>query len=809
MKSEPKTGLELADVRASDNQQELARLVRVAAAVVERGERHVLTVCGPAGSGKTRLLDELCEELQQRGLFEDRVLRVAARAGDGESALIARLLGAYFELEEATSPEQRAALLERRIERILPPSKVRDTSHFLGHLLGLRTPGTPLTRALTTDPFRVGVLEQTVLASFIEADAANAPLCLMFEDLAHADYQSLEMVLFLAESLSKPVLIVCTGRTEFFAQRERWSAFGAPRHELIELGPRMTESDRRAALEPREQRVLEHAAVIGDYFWIGALLALARAEGAGNAEDEPFRAIAQSVHALEQRGVIYECEHSILTDERQFAFSDESVRKAQLARLSDRQKQKYHRTVGGFLADAFRERSTTDVSALAGEHFEASGSMERAASLYLSAAGLARSSYAPERAAELFGAALKLLTGDDDERRLRALHDQGDVLMNVGRTEEGINSFEIMLRLARQANRLGKIGVAHNRIGRALRQIGRLGEAQKHFQRALEAFSAAGDERGIASTRDDIGRLAWMQGDVAHALSELSAAFEQRKQFADPRSLALSLNNLGSVFLDRGQLGSAEEAFAAALYIRCRIDDRAGQIETLEAQGELALRLGEHVSAVELLERAEAIARATGDRARLLPVLTLLGRAHSCLGNAERGIAMLQVARLLAVDIGDELNHAEVQRLLACAYLATSDLASAADSANVALAIARKVRSKSLLTRALRTLGTVTASGALGEVNEGLAVDQFMSAIALAKETGNELELAKTYRAFASYARRFDNPAIRTEAAKLRTMADEILTHYRPRASGQYSLLPEPGATSIVGLPAVRAQLAS
>ncbi len=882
MKSDAKIAVELPEVRLVGRERELATLVRTAEAVVERGERHVVTICGAEGVGKTRLLEELCQELQQKGLFEDRVFRVQAWSCDGENALIARFLRAYFELDERAAHEEQVAALEQRVSQVLSEAKARDACHFLGHLAGIRTTGTPLTRALTTDPFRVGVVQQASLAGFLDADAAAAPLCLMFEDLQLADYQSLEMVLFLAESLSKSVLIVCSGRPEFFAQRERWSAFGAPRHELLELswldaadadrmiddllapceggGPvalrrlvaeyghgnpqlirravecsfasgllsreletgswcfdaaRLGEfrmqslrpHERLAGLTPSEERVLEHAAVVGDYFWLGALLALARAEATNSAENEPFQAIALSVHALEQRGLIYECERSILAEERQFAFRDEAERRELLARIDDRRKRQYHRTVGGFLADAFRDRNTTDISALAGEHFEASGSAERAATLYLSAAGLARSSYAPERAAELFGAALKLLTGDDDERRLRALHDQGDVLLSVGRTEEGINSFEIMLRLARQSNRLSKIGVAHNRIGRALRQIGRLGEAQKHFQRALEAFSAAGDERGIASTRDDIGRLAWMQGDVAHALSELHAAFEQRKQLAEPRSLALSLNNIGSVFLDRGQLGDAEQAFAAALYIRSRIDDRAGQIETLEAQGELALRLGEHVSAVELLERAEAIAKATGDRARLLPVLALLGRAHSCLGNADRAVSMLQVARVLAVDIGDELSHAEVQRLLACAYLATSDLPAAAEAANIALSIARKVRSKSLLTRALRTLGTVTASGAWGEANEGLAVDQFMSAVALAKETGNELELAKTYRAFASYARRFENAAIRAEAAKLRTMADEILTQYRPRASGKYSLLPEPASTSIVGLPALPERL--
>jgi len=105
--------------------------------------------------------------------------------------------------------------------------------------------------------------------------------------------------------------------------------------------------------------------------------------------------------------------------------------------------------------------------------------------------------------------------------------------------------------------------------------------------------------------------------------------------------------------------------------------------------------------------------------------------------------------------------------------------------------LARSTRSKSLLMRALRTLGTVTVAGAWGEAREGLAVDHFMRSIQLAKEIGNELELAKTYRAFCFYAHRFNNPEIRFQVIKLREMADEIFTRYRPRSSARSSVTPQ------------------
>jgi predicted ATPase len=295
-----------------------------------------------------------------------------------------------------------------------------------------------MTRALTTDSFRVGVVQQSMLAAFLDTDAAREPLCIVFEDLQYADYQSLEMVLFLAESLGEAVLLVCTGRSDFFAQRERWSEFGAPRHDFVELpwlslaqadtlivdllagceggAPTQLRSliaeyghgnpylirqaarslfecgalvhdsgaavwrfnldrldefrmradrrvDRLANLSLTEQRVLEHAAMIGDSFWIGALIALARAESAGHTENDPFQSVALAVHALQQRGVIRECEESSLPEERQFSFAHDAERKQMLTNVSSERRRQYHRTIGGFLHDAFQERQNTDISA--------------------------------------------------------------------------------------------------------------------------------------------------------------------------------------------------------------------------------------------------------------------------------------------------------------------------------------------------------------------------------------------------------------------------------------------------------------
>jgi hypothetical protein len=80
-------------------------------------------------------------------------------------------------------------------------------------------------------------------------------------------------------------------------------------------------------------------------------------------------------------------------------------------------------------------------------------------------------------------------------------------------------------------------------------------------------------------------------------------------------------------------------------------------------------------------------------------------------------------------------------------------------------------------------LGEVTAAGAWGPAHEGKSIDYFMRSIALCKEIGNEIEIAKSYRCFSDYVAASShyrkNEQIQAEARKLRSMSDEIFARQR------------------------------
>jgi hypothetical protein len=106
------------------------------------------------------------------------------------------------------------------------------------------------------------------------------------------------------------------------------------------------------------------------------------------------------------------------------------------------------------------------------------------------------------------------------------------------------------------------------------------------------------------------------------------------------------------------------------------------------------------------------------------------------------------------------------------------DLEKARDSISRAVDLFASVRSKVHLGIALRTLGEITAAGGWGSANTKSARAYFARSVSIFEETGNELELARTFQAYARFLttdRSFvANMAARREAVTMNERAEAI-----------------------------------
>ncbi|MEM9074303.1 MAG: tetratricopeptide repeat protein, partial [Myxococcota bacterium] len=352
-------------------------------------------------------------------------------------------------------------------------------------------------------------------------------------------------------------------------------------------------------------------------------------------------------------------------------------------------------------------------------------------------------------------------------------------------------AFREMLDIAYKLDLKAKGGVAHNRIGRLYRSIRHLDEAMRHLGTGQALFAFARDERGVASSIDDIGKVHWMRGDYEAAERFLIRALNLRLELSDPRSIALSYNNLGLVYQDSGRFREAQDAFQEALTRRQEIGDRPGIAQTLNNLGTIHQDDGDHAGAVELYLEALNVARAVGDRMRQAIVLTNLGESHYRMKQPAEAIATLKQAEELSSTLGDRILEGEILRGLAKAHMLIHDFSLARDYIARSIELFEQARSKPFLGVALRTLGEIAAAAGWGGEDHERARDAFRKSIALFEELGNEIELAGSLERYAEF---LDTETDAEEIRALRERASAI--RERLRASERYDLDPLEGETT-------------
>jgi tetratricopeptide (TPR) repeat protein len=846
---------------------EMAALDEAWLAVKSEKKTRILTLVGPTGIGKSRLVQDFV--LRHRALgsaLVPRVYRGSARDTGASFGLFGRLLRARFGLVEGMDPEAAKAQVRSQVSAVLEDRKVGDVVYFLGQFLGLPFEQSPLTRAVSEDSQELDLIRRAVFKAFLEADAEHTPTCLVLEDLHAAPDDTLALLRYLLEYLSGGILVICVARPELLTRQEDWARAGEARHRLIELAaldahdaeammtslltpcvggapaqlvrsacafaagnPLLLEqmvriyhdkgvleevvalseepewrvnvaklgsvelpltiedavNARLTALDPKERTLLEQAAAMGSVFWSGAFVALARMgreapEIWGEQAGDDALAIAATLGDLVERDYILNLSDSTFPGSEEYVFKHNREREAIQTRTPRAARSRYHQGIADWMDQQDAVRSGEEYLAMLADHREKGGDAVRAGLAYLEAGDFARARYAAARASEYYQTGLDLLGEGHVARRIDALHNYGDTLQLVGRIDDALAAFRDMLTLAYRLDLRRKGGAAHNRIGRVYRDIGSLDEAARHLTTAMALFSAEGDDRGVASSIDDLGKLHWLKGEYEPALAALRDGLARRRRLADRRSIALSLNNLGLVLQDSGQFKAARGAFEQSLSIRREIGDLVGVVTTLNNLGTISQDQRDFPVALRLFNEALEVAKQIGDRNRTALVLTNIGEAHYRCGSPAAAIEVLEQAEELCDELGDKLGLAETLRGLGKAYLIQGDLAKARDAIGRAVDLFAAVRSKVHLGMALRTLGEITAAGGWGSAHTGSAREYFTRAVSIFEQTGNELELARTFKVYARFLMSVndtaDDHATLREAEAMSSRADAVFT---------------------------------
>ncbi len=677
-------------------------------AVLESGAGVAIYVRGEPGIGKTRLIEELRSRAAALGYacHTGHVLDFGLRKGQDAIPVI---LSGLLRVATPGDESARRSAVERGLrDGLIDP----DHAAFINDLLDLTQP--PELQAMFDAMDNATRTQRSgeAVAAVLRCAAIQQPRLVVIEDVHWASPVWLRQFAQLTVAATEiPVLLVMTSRIEGDPLDKVWraSTHGSPLM-TIDLGPLRPEEARLLAggfieatnrfaascieraegnplfleqllrnaqesetasipptiqslvlarmdrLETRDKQALQAASVVGKRFNIAALRSLL---------DDPA----------------YGCDALVASDlvrpaASDYLFAHALIQEGVYSSLLHSKKRELHRKA----ADWFGEQEPI----LRAEHLDRAGDPE-AAQAYLNAATdqARRSRYdvalrLAERGAELAGVGSLRCT-------LTLL--RGDLLRELGRSQESITAFQEAVQLAQdEAQRCRAwMGVAAG--NRVTGDFAAAMEALRRAEPIAQRLGLVADASRIRHTR---GNLCFAQGKVSECHDEHQAALAFARQIGDSECEAHALSGLGDAQYARGRMLTAlgyfrdcVELSRLAGLVRVEVPNRAMVGHCLLYNNEVDRAVSEAQTACEAAHRIGLVQNAIFAQESVMFLLTMGGRYDEA---EQAGSRCLSRAR----PAGARRYESAVLYLLALVRIAQGNRAAAKELLAQALELARQ-----------------------------------------------------------------------------------------------------------------------
>lgn len=651
---------------------ELDLLERLWAQVVEESRPRLVTLIGPPGIGKSRLIRELTSLVERQGrLIKGRCLPYGETTGyDAFSQQVEQAAGI---LDSDPVPLARMKL-NGLVRQVVPEEDAEQVAGHLQIVLGLSTKGTPDKQLLFSSVRRV-----------VEGLAQARPTALAFEDVHWAQPALLELVESLAGRVREvPLLLLTAARPELLDAHPTWGG-GLAAYTAISVQP-LNESESRdlalslmtsrepeaslgalvqtgggnplfleelaASVEERtaglasslpttvqaiiaarldalpaeERRVLREASIVGRFFWRGALLAL----------DGDSAALDRSLDSLEVRDVIRRQRQSRLAGDPEFIFKHILTQEVAYQALPKVARRRGHAVVARYLEEAMGERARDSASLIA-YHWKESGENAKAARYLMTAAEVASRAWAKQEAIGLYTEAIELL--GKEERVLRPMAElaRATTRIDAGDFTQGLQGLEAVIPELEGRER----ALAMLERARGWYWLADAEQTHKHADEATAAAREIEDPELEARALAVVGEAAGMDGDTQRS-NELSAQAQslwpvEKRDGAYAHALGQSA--LGHYW--RGDHQRALELGRQAYELGLEASSLTGVINGAAHAGLALIGLSRHEEGIEWLERAVVFGR------EMEPIPLFSARALNMWAGALREMGDLRQARSL------------------------------------------------------------------------------------------------------------------------------------------------------------------
>ncbi len=272
----------------------------------------------------------------------------------------------------------------------------------------------------------------------------------------------------------------------------------------------------------------------------------------------------------------------------------------------------------------------------------------------------------------------------------------------------------------------------------ALRMAGRMVEARRSFDEALASVRAARDRRREGIVLGHLGVLHMEQGRIDEARTHLESAVAIHREVGNRRFEGIVLGNLGVLHMDLG-LTEAEQYLEQALVVHREIGNRRYQGIVLGSLGNLHKRQGRFDESRQSYEAALEVHREVGNRRFEGIALGNLGDLHMQQERQDEARAYFASALAIHREVGNRRSEGISLGNLGLLHMAEARLEEARAHFEAALTIAREFGDRHFEGAFLGYLGALELR--LG--NREQSRDAFARGEPMLREVGDRIELGK------------------------------------------------------------------
>lgn len=614
--------------------QERAYLTEALHDVLNNHHMRVVSLVGPTGIGKSRIVYEFRNYLE---LFEAEVYlfqtRCSAETRYLPYGLIRDLLMFRFEIYSSDTAATARRNLERRVQQFIPGQKGEATAHFIGYLIGLDFMYSEHLRVLLDSGQPVHERAIEAVAQYFAAVAADDPAVIIIEGLHHADDASLDALRFIFHSCrGSRLMFVTTGREEVLTRQHHWGE--AAHHQVLLIEPLAPEAAlvltqyllqgtradvpalhhaiaahsngypllieeaalycmahyphsaqpsslslptfnemvrlRTAQLSAAAQRILGYAACIGTVFWYDALAALV--------PDLPTEDLEQALLALEAMDFIMAVHPSSFSTTNEYAFRHEGLYLAVQGRHAALPED--HARVANWRISHSAQR-VNEYAGILARRYERAERLSQAAEYYIRAAKQADTIAALREAVIFYRKAIELLDTDSISKLSMLLFSLGRVEWQLGEFRSAAVHLEKALHLVEQVGDMLLHAQVLTTLGLVAHGSGQLPAARDYFERSLAMSRSIGDRRAISDNLMKLGELSLDSDDLDLAQACFNESLSIYQTMRHEHRIAKIFLSMSRLSLRKGSFVEAETLAVTTLRIAHRRQSIQLLLETM------------------------------------------------------------------------------------------------------------------------------------------------------------------------------------------------------------------------------------